>query len=179
MFPLRWNFPFRKKDGSLVNIEDAMGGDYTLPTASSSTKGGVKVGHGLSMEGEALNRDDELPGYSSTESGKVLGVDSEGALEWKEAGGGGSSIVCKRGTQNFNLSANGWNSFIVTFDSDFADTNYTWLYSITVTSAQTESSKIPINIFVKTKNVGSISGRIYNANDELITGLVEWVAIHI
>lgn len=58
MFPLRWNFPFRKKDGSMVNLEDAMsggGGGYTLPTASAETKGGVKIGSGLTMTGEVLS----------------------------------------------------------------------------------------------------------------------------
>ena len=70
MFPLRWNFPFRKKDGSLVNIGDAMGGDYTLPTASPSTKGGIKVGSGLSMDGEKLNA---TPYNLPTASDKVKG----------------------------------------------------------------------------------------------------------
>ena len=59
MFPLRWNFPFRKKDGSMVNLEDAMsgggGGGYTLPTASAEIKGGVKIGSGLTMTGEVLS----------------------------------------------------------------------------------------------------------------------------
>ena len=31
------------------------GGSYTLPTASASTKGGVKIGSGLSMDGEVLS----------------------------------------------------------------------------------------------------------------------------
>jgi hypothetical protein len=30
---------------------------YTLPTASASTKGGIKVGTGLSMNGEVMNAD--------------------------------------------------------------------------------------------------------------------------
>lgn len=62
MFPLRWNFPFRKKDGSMSTIQDEIdnggGGEpYVLPTASESTKGGVKIGSGLSMNGETLNAD--------------------------------------------------------------------------------------------------------------------------
>ena len=31
------------------------GGEYHLPTASATTKGGVKIGNGLEMEGEVLN----------------------------------------------------------------------------------------------------------------------------
>lgn len=56
MFPIPFNFPFRKKDGSITSIGDAMGGgSYTLPTASAETKGGVKIGSGLSMDGEVLS----------------------------------------------------------------------------------------------------------------------------
>lgn len=58
MFPISWNSLFRKKDGGIVKMEDAMsggGGGYTLPTASADTKGGVKIGSGLSMNGEVLS----------------------------------------------------------------------------------------------------------------------------
>ena len=82
MFPIPWNKAYRKKDGSLVNIDDAMGGDYSLPTASADTKGGVKIGTGLTMTGESLSADSQLPEYSSTEAGKVLGVDENGELAW-------------------------------------------------------------------------------------------------
>lgn len=51
MFPMTWNFPFRKKNGDVVNIEDAMeGGEpYVLPTATSNRLGGVKIGTGISV----------------------------------------------------------------------------------------------------------------------------------
>ncbi len=62
MFPLRWNFPFRKKDGSMVNLEDAMGG------------GG---GGGL-------------PSYTSADAGKVLGVTDQGTLAWVTVSSGGN-----------------------------------------------------------------------------------------
>lgn len=92
MFPLRWDFPFRKKDGSLstisAEIEGGGGGGYTLPTASASTKGGIKVGDGLTMVGEFLEADEQLPTYSETDAGKVLKVDAEGELEWGDASSG-------------------------------------------------------------------------------------------
>ena len=88
MFPIPWNFPFRKKDGSLGKIED-LGGTYTLPTASSETKGGVKIGSGLTMTGEVLSTDAQLPSYSIAEAGKVLGVDENGDLAWVTVQGGG------------------------------------------------------------------------------------------
>lgn len=59
MFPIPFNFPFIRKDGSRTTIGaaiDASGSDpYTLPTASTTTKGGVKIGNGLEMDGEVLN----------------------------------------------------------------------------------------------------------------------------
>lgn len=95
MFPIRWNFPFRKKNGALstigAEIENA-GGSYTLPTASADTKGGIKIGSGLSMEGEVLSADAQLPAYTSSESGKVLGVDSEGHLAWVTVSSGGYTM---------------------------------------------------------------------------------------
>ena len=50
MFPLRWNFPFRKKDGSMTTVDEALGGGtYELPPATADTLGGIKVGSGLSL----------------------------------------------------------------------------------------------------------------------------------
>ena len=57
MFPIPWNRAFRKKDGSLVNIADAMSG-----------------GGGGS----------ELPEHSAADAGKVLKVADDGSLEWSE-----------------------------------------------------------------------------------------------
>lgn len=97
MFPIPWNKAYRKKDGSLVNIDDAMsggggGGGYTLPTASSSTKGGVKIGNRLTMNGEVLSADAQLPAYTASESGKVLTVNDSGELEWDTSGSGGGDF---------------------------------------------------------------------------------------
>lgn len=49
MFPIPWNFPFRKKDGTVGKIED-LGGSYELPVASSETLGGVKIGSGITID---------------------------------------------------------------------------------------------------------------------------------
>lgn len=59
MRPIPWNKAFRKKDGSLVNMEDIGGG------------GGGS----------------ELPEYSEADAGKVLGVDDEGNLAWVTVSG--------------------------------------------------------------------------------------------
>lgn len=77
MFPIPFNFPFRKKDGSLITIDDAIssggGGGYTLPTASAETKGGIKIGSGLSMSGEVLNNSNPTPYVLPTASAETKG----------------------------------------------------------------------------------------------------------
>ena len=84
MFPIRWNFPFRKKDGSVVNISDAMsggGGESELPPHNIGDAGKLLK---VNNEGNLAwaDEDVELPTYSSEEAGKVLAVDNEGNLEW-------------------------------------------------------------------------------------------------
>lgn len=66
MFPIPFNIPFRKKDGSLSTLGDELnngggGSSYTLPTASVDTKGGVKIGDGLTMDGEVLKNTNPTP----------------------------------------------------------------------------------------------------------------------
>lgn len=65
MFPIPWNKEYRKKDGTLVKISDAMSG-----------------GGGGS----------DLPPHSSSDAGKVLTVGESGNLEWDEAGSGGGDV---------------------------------------------------------------------------------------
>ena len=55
MFPIPWNFPFRKKNGDMSTIGDVIGG------AGS-----------------------ELPPHSSSDAGKLLGVKPNGSLEWSD-----------------------------------------------------------------------------------------------
>ena len=78
MFPLPWNKEYRKKDGTITTIDDAIsqggGGEpYTLPTASANTKGGIKIGNGLSMTGETLNNDNPIPYSLPAATAEVLG----------------------------------------------------------------------------------------------------------
>lgn len=96
MFPIPFNFPFIKKDGSRTTIGEAIGagggGSYTLPTASGSTKGGVKIGSGLKMTGEMLSVD-QLPAFTSEDAGKVLTINADGELTWSTVSGGGNVRV--------------------------------------------------------------------------------------
>lgn len=94
MTPLNNNDPYIDSTGkrSTLGAKIAEGGGgtpYELPTASANTKGGVKIGTGLSMDGEKLNATQELPAYGLLEAGKVLKVSDEGSLEWDIDGGAG------------------------------------------------------------------------------------------
>lgn len=81
MFPIPWNKTFRKKDGTLVNIADAMSG-----------------GGGGS----------DLPPHSSSDAGKVLTVGEDGTLEWDTSGsGGGDSFLSYDFTKWGNFTTHG------------------------------------------------------------------------
>lgn len=55
MFPLRWNFPFRKKDGTMSTVDEALGGGtYELPPATDESLGGIMVGDGLSIDEDGV-----------------------------------------------------------------------------------------------------------------------------
>ena len=97
------NFTLLTKIRSLQRRVEALeaqggsGGSYTLPTASASVKGGVKIGSGLQMNGETLNATGggsyELPIASASTLGGVkvgnnLSIDANGVLS--ASGGGGS-----------------------------------------------------------------------------------------
>ena len=101
MFPIPWNKLFRKKDGTITTIDEAIssggggGGGYTLPTASTNTKGGIKIGNGLIMDGEVLNVD---------------------------GGGGGSSLsyVDYDYSTAINCAANSWTTTTAQFQAPAA-----------------------------------------------------------
>lgn len=65
MFPISWNSIFRKKDGSLTSMDEAI-----------SAGGGGGGG-------------ESLPPHSEADAGKVLGVTNDGSLAWIEVSGGG------------------------------------------------------------------------------------------
>lgn len=65
MFPIPWNKAYRKKDGGLVTMDEAISG------------GGGGGG--------------SLPPHSAADAGKVLGVTNDGNLAWVEVSGGSTS----------------------------------------------------------------------------------------
>lgn len=106
MFPIPFNFPFINANGTRTTIGAAIGsggggGSYTLPTASESTKGGVKIGSGLKMTGEVLSAD-ELPAFTSADEGKVLAINAQGEPEWATIEAGNISFAIA----NSNVSIN-------------------------------------------------------------------------
>ena len=86
MLPLNSNDPYIDDNGTRSRLGDVIGsgggGGYTLPTASSDTKGGVKIGDGLTMTGEVLSADEQIPSYGVAQAGKLLVVNNSGSLEW-------------------------------------------------------------------------------------------------
>ena len=61
MFPIPWNFPFRKKNGDVTTIGEMIGG-----------------GGGGS----------DIPEHTAADAGKVLAVDDNGGLTWATISGG-------------------------------------------------------------------------------------------
>ena len=57
---------------ALIKKNGGGGGTYHLPTASTSVKGGVKVGSGLKMEGEALSVDPDTQPTVVYENGGIV-----------------------------------------------------------------------------------------------------------
>lgn len=106
MFPIPFNFPFRKKDGSISTIGNEMengGSAYVLPTASADVKGGVKIGTGLTMDGEVLKNTNPTPATPyvlPVASANVLGgvkigsgvnIDENGVISVSGGSGGGGT----------------------------------------------------------------------------------------
>lgn len=117
MFPIPFNIPFRKKDGSLSTLGDELnngggGSSYTLPTASADTKGGVKIGAGLTMDGEVLKNTNPTPPTPYTlptasaetlggiKVGSGLSID-DGVLSTSGGGGDGGKLYYKE----FNVTS--------------------------------------------------------------------------
>lgn len=74
--PLNNNDPYIKSTGerSTLGAELASGGStYSLPTAAADTKGGVKIGAGLTMTGEVLSNDNPTPYSLPTAAADTLG----------------------------------------------------------------------------------------------------------
>lgn len=88
MFPLNSNTPYINDTGERARLGQIIGGENTLPTASTTTKGGVKIGSGLQMTGEVLSAV-QVPSYAISDAGKVLTVGEDGSLEWDTKGAGG------------------------------------------------------------------------------------------
>lgn len=98
MFPIDENDAYRKGDGSLTTMGEAIGSGgggehYVLPTATDNRLGGVKIGSGIN-------------------------VDEDGTIS--VSGGSGGALSYKETTKSCNLTKNDWstNYFNV---SDLAD----------------------------------------------------------
>ena len=112
-FPLNSNDPYIKSTGERTTLGAAVssggGGEpYTLPTASAETKGGVKVGSGLTMTGEVLSADGyTLPTAAADTLGGIkvgsgLSI-ADGVLSATGGSGGGGGHLYKITSNNAKL----------------------------------------------------------------------------
>lgn len=76
----------------------------------SATDTTYSAGTGITITGTSISADSQLPSYSSSESGKVLSVDSNGDLEWSTPSGGGGSETWTVIATNINASWN-WGDY--------------------------------------------------------------------
>ena len=82
-FPLKSSDAYIENNGKRSTLGKKLSNsDYQLPTATSQVKGGVKIGSGLTMSGETLSADAQIPEHTSAQAGKVLKVGDDGDLEW-------------------------------------------------------------------------------------------------
>lgn len=184
MFPIPFNFPFRKKDGSLTSIGaaiDAGGGGepYILPTANGNTKGGVKIGSRLTMDGEVLNADAQIPAYSIELAGKVLKVADDGSLEWDDGGGSGGVVVISGINEPTSSLGEDGNIYFVYMPAqtlktnghalDLILTNYIYrtsdklVYRFKNSSIQTSSWPYLFTVDAITNNIASVGYNLFNA----------------
>jgi hypothetical protein len=78
-----------------ANVTITEGNDGITIAATDTT---YSAGTGLSLSGTTFSNADPLPAHTSTESGKVLGVDSNGDLGWvNQSGGGGTTYTAGDG----------------------------------------------------------------------------------
>lgn len=73
MFPINENDAYRKGDGSLTTMREAIvsGGGGELPIASASTLGGVKIGDGVSVDEDGtISVSGEIKYYDGTLNSK-------------------------------------------------------------------------------------------------------------
>lgn len=178
MFPIPFNIPFRKKDGSLSTLGDELnngggGSSYTLPTASASVKGGVKIGAGLEMDGEVLKNTNPTPAtpyvlpIASAETlggikiGSGLAIDENGIVS--SSGGSGGGIYYKTFTATQLTSSNVKKARTITVDNIS-----TCIWEIT--NIIDQSGYTPIGCIVGDKYTGyrSISGIMKSGNSYYI-----------
>jgi fibronectin-binding autotransporter adhesin len=81
--------------GRVTSVSNGTGGSYTLPTASSSVLGGVKVGTGLAIDGNGVLS------VSNSSAGTVTSVDVQGASGRITSSGG---PITSSGTVSLDLA---------------------------------------------------------------------------
>jgi len=101
------------------------GGEYTLPTASNTIKGGVKIGYGLAMNGDTLNVTLQTGGGSTSQAssyGKVIDILPDYSAELDIANADDWAAF----NQAVYNAQTGWSGYVyVVLPKQFAANNYT------------------------------------------------------
>ena len=154
MFPIPWNRLFRKKDGTLVNIEDAMsgggGGGSTVEITPVLTEG-TKIAD-FEIDGE------------------------EGSL-YAPSGGGSGSITFRAGrTSQFNIPANNTWSQTIEFSEAMPNDQYIVTFGLE-RYASTGAGSYQGNVFYitnKTANGFTVRGFW---KEEVTLVYLDWMAV--
>lgn len=180
MFPIPFNFPFRKKDGSITTMDDAIssgGGSYTLPTASADTKGGVKVGAGLTMDGETLKVTGGVVDYEHNIVSYGIVDDYEYYVKLLKRYAGAGSIGYEVVTYTASSSDASIDVYQVIYESGVETDKYLLKHLVYNGDSRYEDDNIKItyNTIAGAKWSIEFSNPMYKLNGDTWTSPVSWL----
>lgn len=118
MFPIPWNRLFRKKDGSLVNIEEAMSGGG----GGGGASGGVQItSYTTNLRGSNANVFD-VSSEAPSSASRLIGVVSNLAYHNKVVSG--STIASTVGLCFDNYTGNNPNCFYCAVQNDVSNVKF-------------------------------------------------------
>lgn len=119
---------YSNNNGSLITLSlGGSGGSYTLPTASGSTLGGIKIGSGLSIDGNGV--------VTATDAG--LRAYFLPTAPTNLAGTAGNGQVSLTWTASSAISQIPVTDYVIQYSSDSGSTWTTWSHSASTTASAT------------------------------------------
>ena len=160
------------------------GGTYSLPTASSSTLGGIKVGSGLSISEEVLSHSDTSSQASSSNSGRTyiqsITLDTYGhvtglstATETVTNTHNTAYLYAGKSDGTANAATTNGNTYLILMDGGSATTRRKISGSGTVSVASDANGNITITGSAhptSLKNPNALTVNVYNATTQTTSG---------